>query len=163
MGPFSFGGTRWLLARLFSAIHLYPWFQLVFPWRHRHYVVAEGGVIRGSFISVILAGAPLTSRKLHSSRRKSHPPQRRIPYSGGWLCHAMDITFYRAAGHPPQSYIPQSSSCFCGLQEITSLRTTLGRSKSKCVALSEMLTIRWDVNGIHLCTNRNLIGREGSD
>jgi len=84
-GPLFFGGhcrimdTRWLPARPFSAIPLYPWFHLVFAWRHQHYVVADGGVIRGSLISMILAGVPLTSRIWRRSRRQSHPPQRRIP------------------------------------------------------------------------------------
>jgi hypothetical protein len=102
-GPFFFGGhcrimgTRWLLARPFSAIPLYPWFQLVFAWRHRH-DVADGGVIRGSLISVILAGVPLTSRKLRRSRRRSHPPQSRIPYSGGCSRNVTNITFNRATG-----------------------------------------------------------------
>jgi len=92
-GPFFFGGhcrimgTRWLPARRFSAIPLYPWFQLV--WRRRH-DVADGGVIRGRLISVILAGVPLTSRKWRRSRRQSHPPQRRIPYSGGCSRHVTD-------------------------------------------------------------------------
>jgi len=101
-GPFLFRGhcrimgTRWLPARPFSAIPLYPWFQLVFAWRHRHYVVADGGVIRGSLMSVILAGVPLTSRKLRRSRRQSHPLQRRVPYSSGR--HVTDITFNRATG-----------------------------------------------------------------
>jgi len=141
-GPFFFGGhcrimgTRWLPARPFSAKPLYPWFQLVFSWRQRHYVVADGGVIRGSLISVILVGVPLTSRKWRRSRRQSHPPQR---------------------------YIPHSSSCFCELKEITSLQTTVARSYSKCVALSAMRTILWDVNGIHVSTIRNFIRREGSD
>ena len=85
-------GTRWLPARPFSAIPLYPWFQLVFAWRHRH-DVADSGVIRSSLISVILAGVPLTSR-----RRQSHPPQRRIPYSRGCSRHVTDITFNRATG-----------------------------------------------------------------
>jgi len=98
-GSFFFGGhcrimgTRWLPARPFSAIPLYPWFQPVFAWRHRHDVVADGGVIRGSLISVILAGVPLTWR-----RRQSHPPQRRMPYSGGCSRHVTDITFNRATG-----------------------------------------------------------------
>ena len=102
-GPFFFGGhyrimgTRCLPARPFSAIHLYPWFQLVFVWRHRH-DVADGGVIRGSLISVILAGVPLTSRKWRRSRQQSHSPLRRIPYSGGCSRHVMDITFNRATG-----------------------------------------------------------------
>ena len=96
-GSFFFGGhcrimgTRWLSVRPFSAIPLYPWFQLVFVWRHRH-DVADGGVIRGSLISVIIAGVPLTSRKWRRSRRHSHPPQRRIPYSGGCSRHVTDIT-----------------------------------------------------------------------
>jgi hypothetical protein len=103
-GPFFFRGqcrimgTRWLPARPFSAIPLYPWFQLVFLWRHRHYVVAGGGVIRGSLIPVILAGVPITSRKLRRSRRQSHPPQRRFPYSGACSRHVTDSTFNRAAG-----------------------------------------------------------------
>jgi len=89
-GSFLFGGhcrimgTRWLLARPFSTITLYPRFQLVFAWRHRHYVVADGGVIRGSLLSVILASVPLTSRKLRRSRRHkssaaaSYPIFRRV-------------------------------------------------------------------------------------
>jgi hypothetical protein len=103
-GPFFFRGhcrimsTRWLPARPFSAINLYPWFQLVFAWRHRHYNVADGRVIRDSLISVILAGVSLTSRKLRPSRRQSHPLQRPIPYSGRCSRHVTDITFNRATG-----------------------------------------------------------------
>jgi len=98
--------TRWLPARPFSAITLYPWFQLVFAWRHRHYVVADGGVIRGSLISVILAGVPLTSREWRRSRRQSHPLQRRIPYSGGCSRHVTDITFNRATGPSATALYP---------------------------------------------------------
>jgi len=163
-GPLQNHGHEWLPARPFSAIPLYPWFQLVFAWRHRHYVVADGGVIRGSLISVIVAGVPLTWRKWRCSRRQSHSPQRRIPYSGGCSRHVTDITFNRATGpFATALYIPHSSFCFCDLQEITSLQTTVARSYSKCVALSAMCTIRWDVNGIHVSTIRNLIRREGSD
>ena len=78
-GFIYFGGhcrildTRWLPARPFSAVTLYPWFQLVFALRHRYYFVADGGVVRGSLISVILAGVSLTSRKWRRSRRQSHP------------------------------------------------------------------------------------------
>jgi len=164
-GPFSFGGhcrimdTRWLPALPFSAAPLYPWFQVVFAWRHIHYVVGDGGVFRGSLISVILAGVPLTSRKWRRSRRQSHPPQRRIVYSGGCSRHFTDITFNRATG----PYVPHSSSFFSDLQEITSLQTTVASSYCKCVVLSVMRTIRWDVNGIHVSTIRNLIRREGSD
>jgi hypothetical protein len=97
-GPFFFRGqcrimgTRWLPSRPFSAIPLYPWFQLVFAWRHRHYVVADGGVIRGSLMSVVLAGVPLIIQitfnlsKLRPSLwfqifafAVSHPGQRRLP------------------------------------------------------------------------------------
>jgi hypothetical protein len=99
-------GTRWLPSRPFSAIPLYPWFQLVFAWRHRYYVVADGGVIRGSLISVILAAVPLTSRKLRRSRRQSHPPQCRIPYSGGCSRHVTDITFNRATGPSATALYP---------------------------------------------------------
>jgi hypothetical protein len=110
-GSFSFGGhcrimgTRWLPAQPFSAITSYPWFQLVFAWHHQHYVVADGGVIRGSLISVILAGVP-PSRKWRRSRRQSHPPQRRIPYSGGCLCHVTNITFKRATGPSTTALYP---------------------------------------------------------
>ena len=168
-GPFFFRshcrimGTRWLPARPFSAIPLYPWFQLVFAWRHRHYVVADGGVIRGSLISVILAGVPLTSRKLHRCRRQSHPPQLRIPYSGGCSRHVTDITFNRAAGPSTAALYLSFQHLFCGLQEITSLQTTVARSYSKWVAVSVMRTRRWGVNAIHVSTIRNLIRRKGSD
>ena len=164
-GHFFFGahcrivGTRWLPARPFSAIPLYPWLQLVFASRHRHYVVADGGVIRGSLMSVILAGVPLTSRKWRS-RRQSHLPQRRIPFSGGCSRHVTDITFIRATGPSATALYPSSGSCFCDLQEITSLQTTVARSYSKCVALSVLRTIRWDVNGIHVSTIRNPIRRK---
>jgi hypothetical protein len=111
-GSFFFGGhcrimgTRWLPARPFSAVTLYPWFQLVFAWRHRDYVVADGGVIRGSLISVILAGVPLTSRKWRRSRSQSYPLQRRIPYSGGCLRHVTDITFNRTTGPSATALYP---------------------------------------------------------
>jgi hypothetical protein len=102
-GSFFFGGhcrimgTRWLSAQPFSAIPLYPWFQPVFVWCHRH-DVADSGVIRGSLISVILVGVPLTSRKWRHSRQHSHWPQRHISYSGGCLRHIMVITFDQVKG-----------------------------------------------------------------
>jgi hypothetical protein len=111
-GPIFFGGhcrimgTRWLPAQPFSAIPLYPCFQLMFVWHHRHYVVADGGVIRGSLIFVIPAGVPWTSRKWHHSRRQSHPPQRRIPYLGGCSHHVTDITFNRAMGPSATALYP---------------------------------------------------------
>jgi hypothetical protein len=166
-GPFFFEGhcrimgIRWLLARPFSAIPLCPWFQLVFAWCHQNHVVADGWVIRGSLISVILAGVPLTSRKWRRGRRQSHTPQRPIPYSGACSRHITDITFNRATGPYATALYP--SFCLCYLHEITFLQTTLARSYSKCVALSVMRTIRWDVNGIHVSIIRNLIRREGSD
>jgi len=135
-GSFFFGGhcrimgTRWLPARPFSAITLYPWLQLVFACRHRHYVVADGGVIRGSLISVILAGVPLTSQKWRRSRR-GHTPQRYISHSSFRLW-------------PTGNHILADDSCAFLLQ------------------VSVMRTIRWDVNGIHGPTIRNLIRREGS-
>ena len=111
-GPFFFRdhckimGTRWLPARPFSAIPFYPWFQLVFAWRHRHYVVADCGVIRGSLISVILVGIPLMSRKSRRSRRQSHPPQHRIPYSSGCSRHVTNITFNWAMGPSTTALYP---------------------------------------------------------
>jgi hypothetical protein len=100
------------------------------------YAVADDRVIRHSVLSLILVGVCVTSRILRSTGRRAHPPQR---------------------------YIPHSCSCFCGLQEITSLQTTVARFYSKCVALSVMRTIRWDVNGIYVSTIPNLIRREESD
>jgi hypothetical protein len=111
-GPFFFRGhcrimgTRWLPAWPFSAITLYPWFQLVFVWHHQHYVVADGRVICGSHISMILAGIPLMSRKLRHSRRQSHPLQRRIAYSSGCSCHIMDIMFNWAMGPSATALYP---------------------------------------------------------
>jgi hypothetical protein len=100
------------------------------------YVLADDRVFRYSVLFLILVGVRFTSRILRSTGRRSHPPQRCIPHS---------------------------SSCFCCLQEITSLQATVVRSYSKCVALSVMRTIRWDVNGIHASTIPNLIRRERSD
>jgi len=166
LGPFSLGvncrimGTRWLPARPFSAIPLYPWLQLVFVWRHRHDVVADGGVIRGSLISVILAGVPLTSRKWRRTddRVIRHSVISLIPVGV-----RVTSRILRSTGRRGQRYIPNSSSCFYDLQKITFLQTTVAPSYSRCVALSVMRTIRWDVNGIHVSTIRNLIRREGSD
>ena len=152
-GPFFFRGqcrimgTRWLPSRPFSAIPLYPWFQLVFAWRHRHYVVADGGVIRGSLISVILAGVPLTSRKLHRCRRQSHPPQLILV---GVRVTSRILRSTGRRGQPPQRYISHSSTCFvayrksrpcafllqvcCGLGNAYD---TLGRKRDPCVYNSE--------------------------
>jgi hypothetical protein len=160
-GPFFFRGhcrimgTRWLPARPISAIALYPWFQLVFPWRHQHYVVADGRVIRGSLISAILAGVSLTWRKLHCSRRQSHPPQLRIPYSGGCLRYVTDITINWAAGPsvtalylsfqhlflwPTGNHVLADDSCAFLLQVCCSLGNAydmLGRERDPCVYNSE--------------------------
>jgi hypothetical protein len=99
-GPFfcRIMGTRWLPAWPFSAIPLYPWFQLVFAWHHWHYIVADGGVFHGTLMSVILARVPLTSRKLRRSRGQSHPLQRRIPYFSRCSRHVTGILFNRATG-----------------------------------------------------------------
>jgi hypothetical protein len=147
-------GTRWLPARLFSAIPLYPWFQLVFMWRLQH-DVADGGVIRGSFISVILKGVPLTSRKWRRSRRHIHPPQRRIPYPGGCSRHVTDITVNRATGSyatalyptfyllflwPTENHVLADDSCaflFQGCCTVGNGYDTLGRERDLCVYNSE--------------------------
>jgi len=116
-GPFFFGGhcrimgTKWLSAPPFSAIPLYPWLQLVFVLRHRH-DVADGGVIRGKLISVILAGVHLTSRKWRRSRRQSYPPQHLIPYSGGCSRHVTDITFNLAMGPYTTALFPSFQFLF---------------------------------------------------
>ena len=99
-------------------------------------VVADNRVIHHSVVSLIPVGVCVTSRILHSNGRR---------------------------GHLPHHYIPHSSSCFCDLQEIMSLQTTVAHSYSKRVALSVMRFIRWDMNGIHVSTIRNLVRREGSD
>ena len=116
-GPFFFGGhcrimgTSWLPAQTFSVIPLYLWFQLVFVWHHRH-DVADGGVVRDRLISVILAGVPLTSRKWRRSRRQSHLPERRIPYSGECSCHVTDITFNQATGPSATALYPSFQLLF---------------------------------------------------
>jgi hypothetical protein len=105
-GPCFFGGhcrimgARWLPVRLFSTIPLYPWFQLVFAWRHRHYVVT---VIHGSLISVILAGVSLTSWKWHRCRWQR---QCRLPYCSGCSHHVTDITFNWVTGPPATALYP---------------------------------------------------------
>ena len=161
LDPFFFGGhcrimgTRWLPARPFSAKPLYPWFQLVFSWRHRHYVVADGGVFRSSLISVILAGVPLIYRKWCRSRRHSHPPRRRIPYSGECSCHVTDITFNQATGPsatalypsfqllflwPTGNHVLADDSCAFLLQvccTVGNAYDTLGRERDPCVYNSE--------------------------
>jgi hypothetical protein len=159
--PFFFGGhcrimgTRWLPVRPFSTIPLYPWFQLVFAWRHRHYVVADGEVIRGSLISVILTGVPLTLRKWRCSRRQSHQPQRHIQHSGGCSRHVTDITFNRAAGPsttalylsfqhlflcPTGNHVLADDSCAFLLQvccTVSNACDTLGRERDSRVYNSE--------------------------
>jgi hypothetical protein len=127
----------------------------VFAWRYRHYLVAGGGVIRGSLIPVILAGVPLTSRKLRRSRRQGHPPQPRIPYSGGCSRHVTDSTFNRAVGPsatalhpshqllflwPTESHVLADDSCTFLLQVCCTLGNaydTLGRERDPCVYNSE--------------------------
>jgi len=148
-------GTRWLPSWPFSAIKLYPWFQLVFAWRHRHYVFADGGFIRGSLISVILTGVSPTSRKCRRSRRQSHSPQRRIPYSGGCSRHVTYITFNRATGPsatalypsfqllflwPTGNHVLADDSCAFLLQvccTVGNAYDTLGRERDPCVYSSE--------------------------
>jgi hypothetical protein len=148
-------GTRWLPARPFSAIPLHPWFQLVFAWRHRHYVIAGGGVIRGGLISVILMGVPLTSRKLRRCRQQSHAPQLRIPYSDGCSRHVTDSTFNWVAGPsataihpsfqllflwPTGNHVLADDSCAFLLQVCCTLGSaydTLGRERDPCVYNSE--------------------------
>ena len=150
-GHYRIMATRRLPVRPFSAIPLYPWFQLVFAWRHRHYVIADGRVIRGSLISVIQAGVPLTSWKLHRCRRQSHPPQLRIPYSGGCSRHVTDIAFNRAAGPPTTAlylsfqhlflwptgnHVLADDSCAFLLQvccTVGNAYDTLGRERDPCV------------------------------
>jgi hypothetical protein len=134
----------------------------VFVWHHLH-DIADGGVIHGSLILVILAGVSLTSWKWHCNRWQSHPPQLVSLIPAGVHVTSWILRSTGRRGYPPQHYIPPSSSCFCDLQEITSSQTTVAHSYFKCVALLVMHTIRWDVNGFHVSTIRNLISWEGSD
>jgi hypothetical protein len=117
--------------------------------------VADCGVIRGGLISVILAGVPLTSRKWRRSRRQCHPPQRRIPYSGGCSRHVTDITFNRATGPfatalypsfqilflwPTGNHVLAYDSCAFLLQVCCTVGNacdTLGRERDPCVYNSE--------------------------
>jgi hypothetical protein len=104
---------------------------------------------------VILAGVPLTSRKLRRSRRQSHPPRRRIPYSGGCSRHVTDSTFNRVAGPsatalypsfqllfmwPTENHVLADDSCAFLLQVCCTLGNaydTLGRERDPCVHNSE--------------------------
>jgi hypothetical protein len=100
---------------------------------------------------------------LRPRKGQNLPLQRPIPYSGDVCVTSRILRSKGRRAHPPQRYITHSSSCFCGLQKIASLQTTVVRFYSKCVALSVMRTIRWDVNGIHVSTIPKLIRRKGSD
>jgi hypothetical protein len=153
---------------------------------HGHKMAAEVTVFRNTLKSVVSAGVRMTSPTLRCRWRWSHPRQAYIHDTRGSspyvladervICYSVlslilvgvcvTTWILRSTGrraHPPQRYIPHSSSCFCGLQEITSLQTTVVHSYSKCVALSVMCMIRWEVNGIHVHTIQNFIRREGSD
>ena len=158
---------------------------------HGHKMAAGATVFRGTLISVVPADVRVTSPTLRCRRRRNLPRQPYIRDSSRSSPNVAEITFEQAtessaiASYPlfwrvlasRHGYHVQpgdgairhtvisvySSSCFCDLQEITSLQTTVTRFYSKCVALSVMRTIRWDVSGIHVSTIRNLIRREGSD
>jgi len=124
-------------------------------WRSRDvttYIVADSGVIRGSLISVILAGVPLTLQKLRCSRRQ---PQRHIPYPGRCSGHVMDITFNRATGPSTTALYPSfqlpflwstgnhvlaEDSCTFLLQVCSTVGNvygTLGCERDPCVYNSE--------------------------
>jgi hypothetical protein len=149
-------------------------------------MAAGATVFRDTLTSVVPAGVRVTSPTLHCRWRQSHPRQSYFrDFSRSSLYVIADDRLIRHSvlslilvgvrviswilrstgrrAHPPQCYIPHSSSCFCGLQEVTSLQTTVARSYSKCVALSVMRTIHWDVNGIHVSTIPNFIRWAGSD
>jgi hypothetical protein len=104
---------------------------------------------------VILAGVPLTSRKLCRSRRQSHSQQRRILYSGGYSHHVGDSTFNRAAGPsatalhpsfqllflwPTENHVLADDSSAFLLQVCCTLGNaydTLRRERESCVYNSE--------------------------
>jgi hypothetical protein len=151
---------------------------------HGNKMAAGATVFCDTLISVIPAGVCVTSPTLRCRRWRSHPLQPYIRDSRGSSPNVAEMTVaYNShsvislipvdvcvtswilrstgrQGHLPRRYTPHSSSCFCELQEITSLQTTVAHSYWKCVALSVMCMIRWDVNGIHVSTIRNLIRRE---
>jgi len=105
-----------------SAIALYPWYSRwhneekwteckcvnMETWWDRKEVNTELQLQ----LHLILAGVPLTSRKWRRSRRESHPPRRRIPYSGGCSRHVTDITFNRATGPSATALYPSSQILF---------------------------------------------------
>ena len=145
-------------------------------------------VFRDTHITVDPADVRVTSPTLRCRRRQSLPRQPYIRDSSRSSPNVAEITFEQATESSAKASYPlfwrvfasrhgyhvqpgdgairhsvislYSSSCFCDLQEITSLQTTVARSYSTCVALSVMRTIRWDVNGIHVSTIRNLIRRK---
>jgi hypothetical protein len=98
----------------------------------------------------------LTSRKWRRSGQQSHPPQRRIPNSGGCLRHVTDITFNRATGPsattlhpsfhllflwPTGNHVLADNSCAFLLQVCCILGNaydTLGRERDPCVYISEL-------------------------
>jgi hypothetical protein len=146
---------------------------------HGHKMAGDATVFSNTLIFVVPAGVCVTSPTLHCRWWRSHPRHSNIRDHGGSSPYILtDDRVIRYSvlslillgvrvtsrilcstswqAHPPQSYIPRSSSCFCGLQEIMSLQTIVVRSYSKCVAHSEMCTIRWDINGIHVSTIPNL-------
>jgi hypothetical protein len=113
-------GTKWLPARPFFAILLYPWFQLVFAWRHQHNFVADGGVILGNLISVILAGVPLASyhlfRRVFASRHGYyvHPGDKAIHHSVISLILApVSVTYRKSRPCRQQLRVPTPSVLHC--------------------------------------------------
>jgi len=60
----------------------------------------------------ILVGVHLASWSCRPSRRHSHPPRRRIPYSGGCSRHVTDITFNRATGPSATALYPSFQFLF---------------------------------------------------
>ena len=170
-------GPKFFTSSTFWAIFLQGPLQ-----NHGHKMDAGATVFRDTLISVVPAGVRMTSptlrcrwrrshprqpyirdssgsslksRKLHRCRRQSHPPQLRIPYSGGCSRHVMDITFNRAAGPsttalylsfqhlflwPTGNHVLADDSCAFLLQVFRNLRNaydTLGRERDPCVYNSE--------------------------
>jgi len=102
----------------------------------------------------ILAGVHLASW-LCRRNRQSHPPQRRIPYSGGCSRHVTDITFKRETGPsatalypsfqllflwPTGNHVLADDSCAFLLQvccTVGNAYDTLERERDPCVYNSE--------------------------
>jgi hypothetical protein len=163
-------GPKFLPSATFWALFFYGPLQ-----SHGHKMAAGATVFRDTLISVVPAGIHVTLPTLRYRRRRSHPrqpyirdssgnyvvaddshpPQRRIPYSGGCSRHVTDSTFNRAAGPsatalhpsfqllflwPTENHVLADDGCAFLLQVCCTLGNaydTLGRERDPFVYNSE--------------------------